>query len=125
MNPGSGALLQRAGLALPVADSFTLTVLYRDLMGLMRDLRAMGEANALAGRLRRPTGRGLFLKAAQHYATSLRPHGQLPATFELVCLTGWAPHASQQKAASPGFCLQRLADAMNTQEIAVPRPYSD
>jgi SAM-dependent methyltransferase len=116
-----GALLQRAGFALPVADSFTKTVTYGDFGALLRDLRAMGEGNALAGRLRRPTRRSVFARAGELYAThhSL-PDGRLPATFEIICLTGWAPHEGQQKPLRPGSAAQRLADALGTAELRLP-----
>ncbi len=112
-----GGLLQRAGLALPVADSVTLTTEYRDIWHLMRDLRAMGEANALTSRLRRPSGRAIFDTAGQlyrdHYAT---PEGRIKASFELVFLAGWAPADSQPKPLRPGSAQQRLADALATAE---------
>ena len=109
-----GGLLSRAGFALPVADSFTKTVLYRDAFHLMRDLRAMGEGNALAGRLRRPTGRAVLTRAAAIYAERFgTSEGLIPATFEIICLTGWAPHDSQQKPLRPGSATSRLADALN------------
>ena len=112
-----GALLQRAGLALPVADSNDLTVTYADLPALMRDLRAMGETNALTGRLRRPTRRAQFDRAAEIYRTTYsQPDGRLPATFEMITLTGWAPDASQQKPLRPGSAQARLADALATAE---------
>lgn len=108
-----GGLLQRAGLALPVADSFAQRVLYRDLFHLMADLRAMGEGNALAARLRRPTARRLFLRAAEVYAASFAPAGgPIPATFEIVVLTGWAPGPGQPKALRPGSASHSLADAL-------------
>ncbi len=117
-----GALLQRAGLALPVADSFTQEVLYRDLFHLLEDLRAMGEANALAARLRRPTRRGIFLRAAEIYAETWgRPDGRIPATFEIVVLTGWAPDPSQQQPLRPGSAAHRLAEALNAEERPLPR----
>ena len=98
-----GGLLQRAGFALPVADSFTKTVLYRDALHLMRDLRAMGEGNALQARLRRPTARGVLARAAALYAQNYStPDGMIRATFEIICLTGWAPHETQQKPLRPG-----------------------
>lgn len=88
-----GSLLQRAEFSLPVADSFTKTVIYRDMFALMHDLRAMGEANALAGRLRHPTRRTVITRAAelyqQHHALE---DGRIKATFEIIGLTGWAPH---------------------------------
>ena len=113
-----GGLLQRAGFALPVADSFTKRVEYRDPLHLMRDLRAMGEANALDARLRRPTRRAVMARAVQLYAeTHATPQGRIPATFEIVALTGWAPDDSQQKPLRPGSAAQRLADALQTREM--------
>ena len=112
-----GGLLQRAGFALPVADSFTKTVVYRDAFHLMRDLRAMGEGNALQGRIRTTTRRAVFHKAAEIYAQNFQlPNGSVPATFEIICLTGWAPHADQQKPLRPGSAAARLADALNATE---------
>tara|TARA_R110002012_G_scaffold38863_3_gene107835 strand:+ start:5634 stop:6452 length:819 start_codon:yes stop_codon:yes gene_type:complete len=117
-----GGLLQRAGFALPVADTTTLQIEYTDMWHLMRDLRAMGEANALAARLRRPTARAVFDAAAKlyhdHYATA---GGRIIATFELIFLMGWAPDDSQPKALRPGSAQHRLADALNTAET----PLSD
>lgn len=116
-----GALLQRAGFALPVADSFTKTVTYADAFGLMRDLRAMGEGNALMARLRRPTRRAVMARAAELYATHhTGPDGRIRATFEIICLTGWAPDDSQQKPLRPGSAAQRLADALGTDELRLP-----
>ncbi|WP_368185528.1 methyltransferase domain-containing protein [Aestuariibius sp. HNIBRBA575] len=112
-----GALLQRAGLNLPVADSNPITVTYADPIALMQDLRAMGENNALHGRLRQPTRRDVFLKASQIYhAQHAHQDGRIPATFEIVTLTGWAPDDSQPKPLRPGSASQRLADALSTQE---------
>lgn len=117
-----GGLLQRVGFALPVADSFTKTVHYRDALHLMHDLRAMGEGNALSDRLRRPTRRAVIARAAMLYAeTYALSDGRIPATFEVICLTGWAPDASQQKPLRPGSAAQRLADALKTREL----PLSD
>ncbi|MCV2448395.1 methyltransferase domain-containing protein [Paracoccus sp. DMF] len=110
-----GGLLPRAGLALPVADQITQTVSYRSLFHLARDLRAMGEGNALAGRLRRPTRRDVLLRAAQIYAET-HPDPQdatrIRATFDLVFLTGWAPDASQQQPLRPGSAKVPLAEAL-------------
>jgi len=109
-----GALLQRAGFALPVADSLPLTVSYQTPLHLMRELRAMGEGNALADRLRQPTRRAVFDTAAQIYSDSYgTKDGRINATFELVFLTGWAPDASQQQPLRPGSATTRLADALN------------
>ncbi len=117
-----GALLGRAGFALPVADSFTKTVLYRDAFHLMHDLRAMGEGNALSARLRRPTRREVFVRAAAIYQDRFaNAEGRIPATFEIICLTGWAPHESQQKPLRPGSAAARLADALNAAERPLPR----
>lgn len=114
-----GALLQRAGLALPVADSFTQTVEYRDAWHLMRDLRAMGEGNALAARLRRPTRRAVMAEAAARYGQESSGPGRITATFEIVFLTGWAPHDSQQKPLRPGSAAHSLAEALQ-QAITSP-----
>ncbi len=117
-----GGLLQRAGFSLPVADSFTKTVRYRDALHLMHDLRAMGEGNALHGRLRRPTQRQIFLQAASLYQQRFADaEERITATFEIICLTGWAPHDSQQKPLRPGSAAQRLADALQTTEMPLPR----
>lgn len=110
-----GALLPRAGLALPVADQLTQTASYRDLFHLARDLRAMGEGNALAARLRQPTRRDVLLRAAQLYAQDHpdpQNPGRIRATFDLVFLTGWAPDASQQKPLRPGSAKIPLAEAL-------------
>jgi len=108
-----GALLQRAGFALPVADAIPRDVSYRDAFHLMLDLRAMGEGNALAARLRRPTRRAVMEAAAARYADGFTgADGRIRATFEVICLTGWAPHDSQQKPLRPGSALTRLEDAL-------------
>jgi SAM-dependent methyltransferase len=115
-----GGLLQRAGLALPVADSETLTVRYSDIFGLMDDLRAMAGTNVLVARARRPTRRAVFLRAAEIYARRFSdPDGRIRATFEMIWLSGWAPHASQQKPLKPGSAKRRLADALKVEERKV------
>ena len=112
-----GALLHRAGLALPVADSLPLTVTYASPRHLMRELRQMGENNALNDRLRRPTRRGLFERAEDIYrAEHALENGRIPATFELIFLIGWAPDDSQPKPLRPGSASARLADALNVPE---------
>ena len=112
-----GGLLQRAGLNLPVADIVTLTAEYRDMTHLMHDLRDMGESNAMAARLRRPTRKSVFDTAqrlyARHFSTS---SGRLHATYDIGCLTGWAPDESQPKPLRPGSAKARLADALGTDE---------
>ncbi len=115
-----GALLQRAGLALPVADRLEKTVTYADATALMRDLRDMGETNTLTNRHRRFAPRRLFDETAQRYAKNFPAAGdaaRIQATFELVFLAGWAPHESQQKPLRPGSAAHRLADALNTTEF--------
>ncbi|MBK1636122.1 methyltransferase domain-containing protein [Rhodovulum adriaticum] len=116
-----GALLQRAGFALPVADSVVQTVSYETPFHLMRDLRAMGEANALAARHRRAAPRNLFAEAARRYAQAhAGPDGRIPATAEMIYLTGWAPDDKQQKPLRPGSATTRLADALGTAEVTLP-----
>ncbi|MEC7761130.1 MAG: methyltransferase domain-containing protein [Pseudomonadota bacterium] len=110
-----GGLLQRAGFALPVADSSTRDVSYADALALMRDLRKMGEGNALATRAGF-TSRLLFAETAARYAEGADHDGRIHATFELVFLAGWAPHESQQKPLRPGSAQARLAEALNTDE---------
>jgi SAM-dependent methyltransferase len=118
----AAGLLQRAGFALPVADSESLTVTYPDALALMRDLRGMGEANALADRPRDFAGRALFARAAALYAERYGDaDGRIPARFQLIFLTGWAPHESQPKALRPGSAHHRLAGALGTTEHSLPR----
>ncbi len=112
-----GGLLQRAGFALPVADVERTVVRYGDLMQLIRDLRAMGETNALVERNRKPISRALQAAATAHYAANFAgPDGKLRATFDIVYLTGWAPHESQQQPLAPGSAKARLAAALGTDE---------
>lgn len=110
------ALLQRAGFALPVSDVDRLTVRYADMFALIRDLRAMGETNVLAGPLR-PLTREIAGRAAALYAERHSdPDGRIRATFEIVNLAGWAPHESQQKPLPRGSAKMRLADALGVRE---------
>ncbi|HEX2555411.1 MAG TPA: SAM-dependent methyltransferase [Microvirga sp.] len=112
-----GALLQRAGFALPVTDIEPVTVRYRDPFGLFRDLRAMGLTNPLADRRRTPLRRRTLLRAAEVYAERFAdPDGRLRATFEMVWFSGWAPHESQQKPLAPGSAKMRLAEALRVEE---------
>ncbi len=113
-----GQLLGRAGLALPVADAQRLNVSYPNLRALAHDLRAMGEGNALASRLRRPTRPAVFAQAEKIYSDAFpSAPGRLAATFDLMFLTGWKPHLSQQKPLRPGSAEARLAEALNTREF--------
>jgi SAM-dependent methyltransferase len=115
----SGALLQRAGFALPVTDIDRLTVRYASPFALMHDLRRMGATNALVERRRRPLKRATLLRMAQIYGERFAdPDGRIRATFEILWLSGWAPHDSQQQPLKPGTARQRLADALGTKEIS-------
>lgn len=108
-----GALLQRAGFALPVTDVETVTVRYADMFALMADLRAMGVANALSDRSRRPATRMFFARAAQIYAERFSdPDGRIRATFSFIWMSGWAPDASQQKPLKPGSATMSLAKVL-------------
>jgi SAM-dependent methyltransferase len=112
-----GGLLQRAGFALPVTDIEPVTVRYANPLALMRDLRAMGLTNALVERRRAPLRCATLLRAAQVYAERFSdPDGRIRATFEIVWLSGWAPHESQQKPLRPGSAKARLADALGATE---------
>jgi hypothetical protein len=112
-----GGLLQRAGFAMPVADSLRLEVSYPDMLALMRDLRAMGETNVMHERLRRPMRREILARAGAVYAERFGlPDGRVRATFEVIFLTGWAPGPGQPKALRPGSAVARLADALGVPE---------
>jgi hypothetical protein len=113
-----GQLMQRAGFALPVADKITLTASYDSIFHLSHDLRRMGEVNALALRKRTFEKRELFRLADEIYKEHFSDdNGRIIATFEIVFLTGWAPHKSQQKPLRPGSAQARLADALKTNEL--------
>jgi hypothetical protein len=112
-----GALLQRVGFALPVIDQDRRTVRYDSAFDLMRDLRAMGCANALHERSRRPLRRDVLARAVETYAERFAdPDGRVRATFDVISLSGWAPHESQQQPLRPGSAKARLADALRTTE---------
>jgi SAM-dependent methyltransferase len=118
-----GGLLQRAGFALPVADVERTVVRYADMFALVRDLRAMGETNALAERSRKPMRRDMLAAAIAHYGTQFADPGRkLRATFDIVYLTGWAPHESQQQPLQPGTAKSRLAAALGTTEHSAGEP---
>lgn len=115
----AGALLQRAGFALPVIDSDTITVTYANPLTLMQELRKMGEGNAVTERSRRPLGRDILMRAAELYLERhAGPDGRVAATFEIIYLHGWAPHESQQKPLRPGTAQKRLSDALGVREIS-------
>jgi len=116
-----GGLLQRAGFALPVADVDSLRVTYAHPLALMAELKAMGASNVLIERSRRPMTRRLLARAAEVYAEKFgTPDGRIPATFEIVTLTAWAPDPSQPQPLRPGSAKTRLADALGVPEGAAP-----
>ncbi len=113
----AGALLQRAGFALPVVDVETVTVTYDSLFKLVADLRGMGETNAVVQRNPATPPRRFWPEAAERYHTQFaESDGRIPATFQILTLTGWAPHESQQTALRPGSASARLAGALGTTE---------
>ena len=114
-----GALLQRAGFALPVTDVDRVTVRYRSPLALMHDLRRMGATNALVERRRAPLRRATLRRLLEIYAERYSDgDGRIRATFDIVWLSGWAPHESQQQPLAPGSAKTRLADALRTQELS-------
>ena len=113
----AGALMQRAGFALPVIDSDIITVTYSNPLTLMQELRKMGEGNAVMERSRRPLGRDILMRAAELYVERYAgPDGRVPTTFEVIFLHGWAPHETQQKPLRPGSARNRLAAALDAEE---------
>jgi len=113
-----GSLLQRAGLALPVTDIDRVTVRYPSLFELMRDLRRMGATNILSERSRKPMSRAMLLRAADLYRERYADaDGRIRATFEILWLSGWSPHESQQQPLRPGSAKTRLADALRAVEL--------
>ncbi|MCA3736647.1 MAG: methyltransferase domain-containing protein [Phenylobacterium sp.] len=117
----AAGLLQRAGFALPVADVDRVTVRYDHPLKLMADLRRMGETSVLAERHPRPLTRRVLTRAFEIYARDFAdPDGRLPATFEILTLTGWSPSETQQKPLRPGSAKMRLADALGAVEQSVP-----
>jgi SAM-dependent methyltransferase len=111
------ALMQRAGFALPVVDVDRISVRYDHLLRLMADLRAMGETNVLLERPRSPLARRIITRANDLYFERFAAEdGRIVATFEIITLTGWAPHPDQQKPLAPGSAKTRLADALGVRE---------
>lgn len=113
----AGNLLQRAGFALPVADVETLTVSYADPFALLADLRGMGETNAVLERRKTASRRATLFRAVELYEQFYGNEGRVPATFQVVFLTAWAPDASQPKPVKPGSAVARLAEALEAEEI--------
>src|SRR3954451_791070 len=108
-----GALLQRAGFALPVTDVDRIVVRYESAFALMQDLRSMGATNVLVERRRTPSRRSTMLRMAQVYAQRFADaDGRIRATFDVIWLSGWAPHQSQQKPLQPGSAKTSLAEAV-------------
>ena len=118
----AAGLLQRSGFALPVADVDRVTVRYAHPLKLLADLRAMGETSVLAERHPRQLTRQVLARAFELYIEKFaEPDGRVPATFEILTLTGWAPDPSQQKPLKPGSAKMRLADALGVVENPLPR----
>lgn len=112
-----GALMQRAGFSLPVVDSDLLTVTYDNIFRLMQDLRGIGDTASMESRARGLSSRALFTRAGEIYRDLYTgADGKIDATFEIIFLSGWAPHEAQQKPLRPGSADHRLADALRTQE---------
>ena len=112
-----GALLQRAGFALPVTDSDVVSVTYPTPLELMAEVRAMGGGNVLRDRSRKPLRRATLLRTVEIYRQRFGTDGgRVAATFEIVHLMGWAPHEGQQKPLRPGSARTRLADALGVRE---------
>ncbi|MGV8998054.1 MAG: methyltransferase domain-containing protein [Parvibaculaceae bacterium] len=112
-----GALMQRAGFALPVVDNDRVCVTYKNPLALMKELRGMGETNAVAERRRVPLKRATLMRAAEIYAEKFsNSDGRVTATFEILMCAGWSPHESQQKPLKPGSATTRLADVLGTGE---------
>ena len=117
----AGALLQRAGFALPVTDVDRVVVRYRDVFALMHDLRRMGAANIMTERRRTPLRRATLLRMAQIYHERFAdPDDRIRATFDIVWLSGWAPHESQQKPLKPGLAKASLEDAVRNSSKEKP-----
>lgn len=119
-----GGLLQRAGFALPVVDSDIITVSYETPLNLMRDLRGMGETNAVAERRKGLSRRATLLDAVRRYSEKhTDDEGRVPATFQILWLTAWAPSADQPKALKPGSATTRLEDALKAAEQGLDAPH--
>jgi hypothetical protein len=114
-----GALLQRAGFALPVADVDRVVARYPSPLALMADLRRMGAANPLVERRRVPLRRATLVRMMEVYADRFAdPDGKVRASFDIIWVSGWAPHQGQQQPLRPGSAQARLADALGTREIS-------
>ncbi len=113
----AGGLLQRAGLALPVADTDRLTLRYADALSLMREIKLSGLSNCLMGRNSKFASRRLLLKVAENYSRDFgNPDGRIVSTLDIAWAMAWKPHESQQKPLQPGSAKARLADALRVSE---------
>lgn len=111
--------MQRAHFSMPVVDSDIVTATYNDVASLMKDLRGMGESNTIAARGRAFAGKEMWLEAENIYRKKFaEADGRLPTTFEIIFLSGWSPHESQQKPLRPGSAQHSLAEALGTTEIS-------
>lgn len=109
----AGMLLQRAGFALPVTDIETHELRYADPLALMREIKALGASNPLVERTGRPVTRALLMRAMEEYQRAAGlPDGRVRATIEIVWMSGWTPHQSQQKPLRPGSARARLSDVL-------------
>jgi len=114
-----GSLLQRAGFALPVVDKDRVCVTYPSPLAVMREIKGMGASNVLGGRMRKPVTRGLLQRVCEVYQERFGlTGGRVPATFEILTVTAWVPHHSQQRPLKPGSAKARLADALGVREIS-------
>lgn len=109
----AGGLMQRAGFALPVVSQERISVTYSDAFALMKELKGMGENNALNKRFKGLSSQQLMIKVAEHYHQNFaNEQGRITATFDIIYLQGWAPHESQQKPLKPGSAKMALKDAL-------------
>lgn len=115
----AAALLQRSGYALPVVDTDRVTVRYKDIQRLFEDIRDLGDMNSLKGRSKAPLTRKWRHSLIKNYTQNFSENGKFVTTFEILWLTGWAPHESQQKPLRPGSAKMRLADALGVKENPV------
>jgi hypothetical protein len=117
-----GGLLQRAGLALPVADLDRTVLRYGNAFKLMQEIKALGFSNPLIGRSNNFTSRRMLMKTAEAYATKFAsPDGRIPATLEICWANAWKPHSSQPQPLKPGSAKARLADALKVDELKWPK----
>ena len=117
-----GGLLQRAGFALPVVDSDLVTVTYEHPLKLMHELRCMGASNVLSDRLKKPMSRALLGRVIEIYQEQFSMDGRINATFEIIHMSGWSPHESQQQPLAPGSAQTSLSAALGTCALPDQKP---